>query len=666
MHLRILIVLASLLVGGCEPVLAQLAPLTQQQARVVSLYIGGTTNVLSHNGTNLTLNGIPVSGFPAQANMDADGYAMFDLGYIAFNGSTNRLLYDGTNLTFGGSLLGSGTGGAGSQTPWTTNINGAWMRLTNVSLVVASNLTLLGNVSLANPLTVPGLTVNGNATVNGNLTVNGTTYSVMTIYNTTNVNIGTTTSYVATVIYSTNIQYEVTMVYTQRVTTNSVDTYVNIGGSFTMGAGSTFNATGATSVIFPFFSATQTGGVDAAGTWDFTGATVIGLGAGTVSNVVSSNAWLTANIVGGTLYLSSTATPLFAEQDLLGIAAAQAANATSINNRAAATNTPTDGAAIVWSAALNRYVHSDAPPASSTGSVSAVNSGVGLVTIQGGAGISVGTAGTTNPIVTVSQSSLLIHSNTAGLVGYTNNAGQFQTFRSDPFYTNTTFSYVDEFSSGDFTTRSNYNLGAWSNAAVLRITNGMLTAVALPENGNPRFVSTYVLQTSGTWFRSSMIVRQSPIGSFRSQGPTVFYGFGLRYHSMSGVVVGAHVGQTQAGPQWYARTFTTNWAFSGIMSTEAVAQPFDPYSSMTLVSSSVGPDEHMLYIDGNGTNQIYFYTSSLHGSPQLVAAITNAAYIRPLESIAIAVASTQGSTPVVTTSRFFSVDRFTVEEGLRW
>ena len=83
-------------------------------------------------------------------------------------------------------------------------------------------------------------------------------------------------------------------------------------------------------------------------------------------------------------------------------AAANAANATSMVGRGISTNAPTAGAAMVWNAGTGLWTPSDSPPASSTSSVSSVNNGVGNVTIQGGDGISVGTVGTTNPVLTIS------------------------------------------------------------------------------------------------------------------------------------------------------------------------------------------------------------------------------------------------------------------------
>ncbi len=128
-------------------------------------------------------------------------------------------------------------------------------------------------------------------------------------------------------------------------------------------------------------------------------------GVGTVTNAISTNDYLTARVVDGQVEIGSTSTPIFAETDAAGIAASQSANATSLYGRAAATNTPNDGSAIVWNATLGRMEFSDAPPASSTNAVNSVNSGVGLVTIVGGNGVDVSTSGATNPVITLSAMS---------------------------------------------------------------------------------------------------------------------------------------------------------------------------------------------------------------------------------------------------------------------
>lgn len=211
-------------------------------------------------------------------------------------------------LDFSGT--GGGSGGSGSQTPWTNNIDGSWQSISNVLTYVGSNVYVLGTLYLQNPLAVPGLTINGNGVVNGDFTVNGTFSQITTIYISTNVYAGTTTNFVTETVYSTNIVYQTVITYTNAVTTNTVDTYVNIGGSFVMGAGSTFNATGATSVIFPMFQASGTN-VTASGQWDFTGADLLGVGGGTVTNARSTDIWLTATVIDGEVVIGSTNTPLF-------------------------------------------------------------------------------------------------------------------------------------------------------------------------------------------------------------------------------------------------------------------------------------------------------------------------------------------------------------------
>jgi hypothetical protein len=157
--------------------------------------------------------------------------------------------------------------------------NSATLGLTNGLTVQATNgnfKSLSATTTGAGTLTAGASTL-GSTTVNGDLTVNGTRYEVTTINISTSVYAGTHTNYYTENQYHTNVSYLTTLVYTNVISTNEVSTYVNIGGSLEMGAGSTFNATGATEVTFPAFSATATGGVVAVSTWDFTGATVTGL-----------------------------------------------------------------------------------------------------------------------------------------------------------------------------------------------------------------------------------------------------------------------------------------------------------------------------------------------------------------------------------------------------
>lgn len=169
--------------------------------------------------------------------------------------------------------------GSGSGFPLTNNGDLAQYSLTNGLTVQATNGSFK---SLTSTTFRAGTTILGPTTVNGDLTVNGTRYEneVVQTYTGTNVHIGVETTLVSTIIYSTNIVYQRTIVYTQVVSTNVVNTFVNIGGSFTMGSNSTFNATNANVVKFPGLVSTNgTNGATTTitGTLDVTGATIEGL-----------------------------------------------------------------------------------------------------------------------------------------------------------------------------------------------------------------------------------------------------------------------------------------------------------------------------------------------------------------------------------------------------
>jgi hypothetical protein len=150
----------------------------------------------------------------------------------------------------------------GSGFPLTNDVSAAGYNVEQVGLLSASSVRAATDVYATNDVSARdlysrrNLDVAGNGTIDGDLVVSGNftligsaTNLIYTTYDyRTNVYGGT--NYIDTTVYSTQIIYSTIYVYTNIVTTNTVNTYVNEGGSFTMGAGSTFDAEGAASVLF--------------------------------------------------------------------------------------------------------------------------------------------------------------------------------------------------------------------------------------------------------------------------------------------------------------------------------------------------------------------------------------------------------------------------------
>ena len=192
-------------------------------------------------------------------------------------------------IGLGGVVLSNWSGGTGSGFPLTNNGDLAGFALTNGSVVQATNgqfgllsvqgAAALGSVSASSAALGP-------TTVTGDLTVYGTRFEDQTIIAQHRVDVyhGTNHVYTDEVHHRTNVVYQDTVVITgeTRRVTNLVETYVNVGGSFTMSSGSTFSAESANLVKFPGLIATTNGGVSgtnatASGQWDFTGASVRGV-----------------------------------------------------------------------------------------------------------------------------------------------------------------------------------------------------------------------------------------------------------------------------------------------------------------------------------------------------------------------------------------------------
>lgn len=208
---------------------------------------------------------------------------------------SNRWLtvrFDGTNAIFDSEATGAYSG---MPRPMLFRLQGTnRFAVDTGGAVVHGNLAVDGNTSVAGTMSLGGdMIANGavfssGVLVQGDLVVTGTFYQFATVNWTTNVNVGVTTTYVYSTVFSTQILYQVIVAYTNRVTTNNVETYVNDGGSFTMGAASTFNATNAAQVLFPTFSSVGTNS-EFTGRIGFSGAVVDGLPAAGATNIAAGS-----------------------------------------------------------------------------------------------------------------------------------------------------------------------------------------------------------------------------------------------------------------------------------------------------------------------------------------------------------------------------------------
>jgi hypothetical protein len=241
-------------------------PALLQAAPTNSFWNVSTSNLvvkaINLNGSNITdWSQIGTSGTDSNTvnALIAAGTSLNASNWLGWAGASNWL--HTAFLSINGTSTVAQTALAGWPTQW------AWSSITNAGAVVTNggNATL-GTVS-ANAGTFTTLTIPSG----GTLTVNGVQNNVLNIY--TTINNGT--NYVNQTIYSTNISYTTYLVVTNQTVTNTVDTYVNIGGNFTVGNGASFWGTNA-SIYLPTLTITGTL-AQATGTWDFTGATVNGL-----------------------------------------------------------------------------------------------------------------------------------------------------------------------------------------------------------------------------------------------------------------------------------------------------------------------------------------------------------------------------------------------------
>ena len=188
------------------------------------------------------------------------------------------------SIGLGGVVLSNWSLGSGSGFPLTNNGDLAGFALTNGAAVQATNgqfgllsvqgAAALGSVSASSAALGP-------TTVTGDLTVYGTRFEDQTIIaqHRTDVYLGTNYIYTDEVHHRTNVVYQDTVVITgeTRRVTNLVETYVNVGGSFTMSSGSTFSTESANLVKFPGLIATTNGGasVTPTGRLDGSGAEIL-------------------------------------------------------------------------------------------------------------------------------------------------------------------------------------------------------------------------------------------------------------------------------------------------------------------------------------------------------------------------------------------------------
>lgn len=209
---------------------------------------------------------------PIFTNWLADASALT----LKLGGSTNVLTDDGTNLLRNGILI-AGSGGSGSGFPATNDMNAAGYDLTNAGTVQASAF----QGGTFNGTTIAGTTFSGqNMTLSGTLVVN-TISNQHTTYQSATVNLGTNyiTNTYTTANYTTNYVYANIVTTEINYVTNYSEqqTIVNVGGYM--------DVSYADWVALPHMTDSNDI-VTAIGSWDFTGATVSGIVAGsTVTNI---------------------------------------------------------------------------------------------------------------------------------------------------------------------------------------------------------------------------------------------------------------------------------------------------------------------------------------------------------------------------------------------
>lgn len=237
-----------------------------------TLKLGGTTNILTDNGTNLLRNGVLIagsgigSGFPLSSNVSAGWYGVSNLLFLRGGAATFSNITASGDITAGDDLTASD------------------------DLVVGDDGSFGGDVTISGDLTVTSNTI----------------YNNVTTYNwSTNITLGGTTTIVSGVIYQTNyttnvVYYTVVTGSTTYVTnyiTNTVtyETYVNAGGHF--------DASNAAWVALPTLYSSSSN-THASGTWNMTGAHVR-VASPTVGSDAANADWVRGLFAGGGIWYGS-------------------------------------------------------------------------------------------------------------------------------------------------------------------------------------------------------------------------------------------------------------------------------------------------------------------------------------------------------------------------
>ncbi|TXH09816.1 MAG: hypothetical protein E6R03_16195 [Hyphomicrobiaceae bacterium] len=288
--IRWLIVLAVAFLCGLPAAEAQLPLLSNVYLRASGVSVGYTTN---ENPGTIRWN-------PSITNLQIYNGAVWtnvSLGPGGSGSSTTIITYATFPLTEDVSATSTSgtphsiTGGA-TFAAVTGRFDTLLARLATISsnLLVVGHTYLFGDLDVGGATTVDGLQSDGNVVINGDLTVNGTEYLNTVINLSTTVVMGVTTQYVTETVYSTQVVYQTTVVYTNVITTNTITTYVNVGG--------TWDASNALWVATPhiYDPATNDGPLRAIGNWDFSAANVTGLPASvSVETDPSFTNWLATN-----------------------------------------------------------------------------------------------------------------------------------------------------------------------------------------------------------------------------------------------------------------------------------------------------------------------------------------------------------------------------------
>lgn len=384
----------------------------------------GDTTVQKTGTSNITVN-LPGNSGTLALTADLAGYlATGSVSYVDSLGVTNPV------------------------TTGTVIVGGDANALTNVTVTAPLQVTISNRSAV---LSAPGvITNNGTATLNtltantgtitslhigtGGLVVNGTATYATVIYSNTVIYGGT--NFVASNLYTTQNVYEVTI---RELATNVTTTTgeMRFDNSF-------LNATNASKVFTPHLQDTKGGSAVATGTWDFSGATVSGLGTssittgdvqgiisayGAVTNSGSNVSGLTLTTSGGIVTLGGSIPP---SGDALTTNQVNGLIASGITGKAETnitTTAPSGTGSLIYS---NSQFYFTPPSAAGLGSVTNVNITVtttGGLTVDGGTSkvwtnggsYTLAQAGVVIPIALLPGSALTFGStNNATIVGTSN------------------------------------------------------------------------------------------------------------------------------------------------------------------------------------------------------------------------------------------------------